>query len=69
MEVQSEPFIAIVMTHPKVKRTGYGTAVLQATIESLHTAGHSRVVFYITEGNTASEGLFASFGALRVAEP
>ena len=68
MEVQSEPFIAIVMTHPEVKRTGYGASVVQASIGSLRNAGHSRVVFYITEGNTASEALFAYFGAMRVPE-
>jgi hypothetical protein len=69
MEMQSEPFIAIVMTHPFLKRTGYGDSVTRATLESLRDAGHRRVVFYITNGNAASESLFSGLGARSVDEP
>ncbi len=68
MTMHNQPFIALVMTHPLVKRQGYGAAVVQATLESLRDAGHRRVVFYITDGNTASEALFTSLGAIRVDE-
>ena len=69
MEWNEEPFIAIVMTHPSVKRMGYATSVARATLESLRDKGHRRVVFYITNGNTASESLFLGLGARPVAEP
>lgn len=68
MELHGEPFIAIVMTHPAVKRMGYGGMVARATLESLRDAGHRRVVFYITNGNTASESLFSGLGARPVDE-
>lgn len=69
MQLQGEPFIAIVMTHPSVKRMGYGRLVAHAALSSLLDAGHRRVVFYITDGNTASESLFSSLGARPADEP
>jgi RimJ/RimL family protein N-acetyltransferase len=69
MMLDDEPFISIVMTHPSYKRKGYGTAVVRATLDSLRDKGHEKVVFYITEGNTASETLFKNLGATRVEEP
>jgi predicted GNAT family acetyltransferase len=69
MMLDDEPFISIVMTHPSYKRKGYGTAVVRATLDSLGDKGHEKVVFYITEGNTASESLFYNLGATRVEEP
>lgn len=64
--LDSEPFISIVMTRPAYKRRGFGTAAVAATIDSLSFAGHSRVALYITEGNIASEALFTGLGAHRV---
>lgn len=66
MIVDDEPFIAIVMTHPEHKAMGFGRAVTNRALSSLAEQGHKRVVFYITEGNTPSERMFASLGAVPV---
>lgn len=63
MTLDDNPFIAIVMTHPDHKGKGYGTAAVTATLASLQSEGHERVVFFITEGNTPSEKLFGNLGA------
>lgn len=64
MWIDDAPFIAIVMTDPASKKTGFGRAVTVCSLVSMANAGHDHVVFYITEGNTASERLFTSLGAL-----
>ncbi len=66
MIVDDEPFIAIVMTHPEHKAMGLGRAVTDRALAGLADQGHKRVVFYITEGNTPSERMFASLGAVPV---
>ena len=58
------PFIGYVITDPRHKRQGLATTVTKATLHSLRRAGHSRVVLYITEGNTPSERLFRRLGAM-----
>lgn len=64
--LDGDPFIAIVMTHPDHKTKGYGTAAVEATLQALHAEGNKKVVLFITEGNSASETLFKTFGAQRV---
>jgi GNAT superfamily N-acetyltransferase len=69
MILDDAPFISIVMTAPEHKGTGLGRAVVAASLESLRTEHHSTVTLYITEGNAPSERLFASLGAVEVADP
>ena len=66
MLLDDEPFIAIVMTDPAHKGSRLARLVLDAALSGLKRAGHSRVVLYITEGNTPSERLFTAIGARRV---
>ena len=58
--------IGIVMTAAAYKQRGLGRLVTQSALEALSAAGSDRVALYITEGNTASEKLFASLGATKV---
>ena len=62
------PFISIVMTHPDHKGEGYATAAVASTLTSLRSEDHAKVILFITEGNTASEALFATLGAKPVEE-
>lgn len=64
--VDRQPFIGYVMTRAAHKRRGLGRLLVSSTMSSLADEGHARVVFYITEGNTASERLFVGLGASRV---
>jgi len=57
------PFIGYVMTLPSRKKHGLAWHLI---IHALAEDGHERVVFYITEGNTPSENLFRSAGAVHV---
>ena len=66
--VDGLPFIGYVMTLPEHKNQGWARRVAAAALRSLADAGHERVVFYITDGNLASEALFRSLGARRVEE-
>ncbi|MDH3249758.1 MAG: GNAT family N-acetyltransferase [Acidimicrobiia bacterium] len=66
MELDGAPSIAIVMTHPDEKKAGLGRSAVEASLASVRQAGHRRVALYITNGNVASERLFASVGAVRV---
>ena len=61
--VDDAPFIGYVMTDPAHKRQGLGRAVTSTALRRLAEDGHQKVVFYITEGNIASETLFRSLGA------
>lgn len=59
------PLIGSVMTSPESKKGGLASAVVAATCHSLKNAGQDEVVLYITEGNIASQRLFARLGAVR----
>jgi predicted N-acetyltransferase YhbS len=63
MLVKSDPLIRSVMTHPEYKGSRLARAVSGASLTTLSQTGHSRVVLYITQGNTASERLFEALGA------
>lgn len=67
MLVDAVPFIAIVMTESASKNAGFGRAVTACALSSMANAGHDHAVLYITEGNTYSERLFSSLGALEAA--
>ena len=61
--LRDEPFIGYVMTRRDHKRTGLARHLVAAALGGLAGAGHRRVTFYITDGNEASERLFASLGS------
>lgn len=61
------PFIGYVMTIPQYKKQGLARHVVTQALERLADDGHEGIVLYITEGNTASENLFRSVGAVQVA--
>ena len=56
------PLIAYVTTHPEWKRRGAGKLVLGVVLEALHAEGYREIRTVITEGNMASERLFARMG-------
>lgn len=60
------PFIGYVMTLPSHKKRGLARLLITHLLERLADDGHETVVFYITEGNTPSERLFRSVGAVHV---
>jgi predicted GNAT family acetyltransferase len=62
---EGRPFIGYVMTLPSHKSRGLARLVTTIAMERLAGDGHERVVLYITDGNTASEALFRSVGAVR----
>ena len=64
MWIDDAPFVAIVMTEPASKKAGFGRVVTACSLSSMANAGHDFAVLYVTEGNTASERLFTSLGAL-----
>ena len=68
MTLDDAPFIAIVMTAPDYKGNGLGRAVVAASLESLRKEHHGTVTLYTTEGNIPSERLFASLGAVEIAD-
>jgi len=68
-EFESMPFIGYVMTRADHKGRGLAEVVTRTALTSLSDAGHQRVVFYITDGNAASERLFARLGATGTIEP
>lgn len=61
-ETGQQPLIAYVMTHADWKNQGIGQALLTATIQALKRSHYPTVCAVITQGNTPSERLFASFG-------
>lgn len=63
-----DPFIGYVMTHPDHKGAHVGRRLVHHALSSAKEAGYPRVVFYITAGNHPSEALFASLGAVALAE-
>jgi len=64
--VEATPFIGYVMTLPSHKNRGLARLVTTTAVERLARDGHKRIVLYITDGNTASEALFRSLGAVQV---
>lgn len=60
------PFIGYVMTLPSHKKQGLARLLITHLLKRLSDDGHETVVLYITEGNTPSERLFRSVGALQV---
>lgn len=61
-------FIGYVMTHPDHKATHIGRRLVHHALSRAHAGGVRRAVFYITAGNAPSEALFASLGAIVVAD-
>jgi RimJ/RimL family protein N-acetyltransferase len=55
-------FVAYVLTAPEWKRQGVALGLLVATLRALRDAGDEYVDATITEGNVASERLFAAAG-------
>ncbi len=64
MMLDGLPFIAIVMTRSDSKDQGLGRYVTATALVSLSDKGEEQVVLYITDGNTISEKLFLSLGAV-----
>ncbi len=58
------PLVGYVMTVPEYKGRGLGRAVVAHALEHLAADDHDRVALHITVGNTASEALFRSLGAV-----
>ena len=65
--VEGVPFIGYVMTVPSHKNQGLARLVVGVALNHLAADGHESAALYITEGNAASEALFRSVGAVRVA--
>lgn len=68
VEVNGRHYIDPVVTHPRVKQTGKGRALVVASLHSLAAIGVPEVGATITDGNAASERLFAGLGFVRVGE-
>ncbi len=66
MELDQQPFVAIVMTAADRKGAGWGRAVVGSALAALQRDGHRRVALVITRGNTPSERLFTGLGAVTV---
>jgi hypothetical protein len=63
---EGSPLVAYVMTGSSSKRHGLARAVLLGSLDCLARSSHREVFAFITDGNTASERLFAGLGAHRV---
>lgn len=63
---EGRPFIGYVMTSASHKNQGLARLVTTTALERLAGDGHETVILYITEGNTPSEELFRSVGAVQV---
>lgn len=61
---EGEPVVMYVMTVPAHKRRGLGRRLVAHALDRLAADGHDRVALYITVGNTPSEALFRSLGAV-----
>lgn len=59
-------FIGYVMTHPQLKGAHIGRGLVHHALSRANE--YRRAVFYITRGNEPSEALFASLGAVAVAD-
>jgi RimJ/RimL family protein N-acetyltransferase len=65
-ERRSVPFVGYVMCRSAHKRQGLATFALHQTIGRLERAGYAELRTIITEGNAASEALFARAGFYRI---
>ena len=63
---EEAPLVAYVMTRSLRKGQGLARVVLVSALDCLARTANRQVHAFITEGNTASERLFASLGAVRV---
>lgn len=63
------PLVAYIMTARASKRRGLAREALALTLSRLRDAGYEQATATITDGNTASERLFASFGFRRIEAP
>ena len=63
---EGAPLVAYVMTRSVRKGQGLARVVLVSALDCLARTAKRQVHAFITEGNTASERLFASLGAVRV---
>lgn len=66
--LDDDPFIGYVMTHPDQKGAHIGRRLVHHALSRAKSAGYRGTVFYITAGNHPSEALFASLGAVAIAE-
>lgn len=64
--LQGQPFIGYVMTLPSHKGQGFARLAVAHALQHLAADGHDSVVLYITNGNTPSENLFRSLGAVQI---
>jgi L-amino acid N-acyltransferase YncA len=64
--VDDRHYIDPVVVAAPAKQRGLGSALVSASIRSLHDAGVVEVGATITDGNEPSERLFASLGFVRV---
>jgi RimJ/RimL family protein N-acetyltransferase len=65
---RDSPFVGYVMTVPAHKNQGLGRLVVATAMANLRQSGHTRLQFFITQGNTPSEALFEALGAVHVPE-
>lgn len=65
VEVDGVSYINLVAVATARKRAGLGRRVVEASLASLAEVGVREVGATITDGNTASETLFARLGAIR----
>ena len=68
-EIVAGPLVAYVIVHPSARAQGHGIAVMNAALTRLAAARWGRVYAVVTEGNTASEQLFAKLGFSRIPAP
>jgi ribosomal protein S18 acetylase RimI-like enzyme len=59
---KGHPLVTFVVTHPDYRKRKLALALTERAINTLLDEGEARVVAFITEGNTASEGLFTRLG-------
>jgi GNAT superfamily N-acetyltransferase len=59
---KGHPLVTFVVTHPDHRKRKLALALTERAINTLLGQGEARLVAFITEGNTASEGLFTRLG-------
>jgi RimJ/RimL family protein N-acetyltransferase len=64
---REQPLVTFVVTRPAYKGRGLASLLVRRALRSLRDAGEAQLVAFITEGNIASERLFARLGFERVA--